>query len=92
MDKIILYKKTNCSTCDAAKFVIARCLSLKNIDYSSVVEEKFVDTSIDANVEMMMLDSLSTPVAVIGETVLKEKDAANQSLVSIAIEKWALCK
>jgi len=88
MDKILLYKKNDCSTCEAAKFVISRCLSIRNLEYSECVEEKFVDKSSDANAEMMMLDSLTTPVVVIGKIILKEKDAANQSLVSDAIDKW----
>lgn len=88
MEKILLYKSTTCTRCPIAKFILSRVLTAKGLNYQDVVIEKDTGNDPDAMAELLMLDSMQTPVLKAGETVVREEDALKESLVRDAVEKW----
>lgn len=86
---MILYKSASCTRCPIATFILQRVLTAKGLEYADCVVERETDKDGDAMAELLMLDSVSTPVLVAGETVLKEEEALNEKLVREAVEKWA---
>lgn len=86
--KIKLYKSPNCAKCSAAKFIIQRILINKGLSYDEVVEEKNVEKDRDAMAELLMHDTINTPLILIGNHVLKNEDATKEQLIKEAIEDW----
>lgn len=87
-DKIKLYKSPNCSKCSAAKFIIQRILMSKGLSYSELVEERDVKEDSEAMAELLMYDTINTPLIVIGDQVLKDEEATKEQLIKEAIENW----
>ena len=92
MQKILLYKSSSCTRCPIAKFILNRVLSTRGLSYSETVEEKDTEKDSDAMAELLMLDSVNTPVLVAGNVVLREEEALKEKLVREAVEKWASSK
>lgn len=87
-NKINLYKSPNCSKCSAAKFIIQRILINKGLSYDEVVEEKDVERDSEAMAELLMHDTINTPLIIIGDYILKDEDATKEQSIKEAIEKW----
>jgi glutaredoxin len=92
LEKILLYKAASCTRCPIAKFILNRVLSTRGLSYSEIVEEKDTEKDSDAMAELLMLDSVNTPVLVAGDVVLREEEALKEKLVREAVEKWASSK
>ena len=92
MEKILLYKSSSCTRCPIAKFILNRVLSTKGLSYSETVEERDAEKDSNAMAELLMLDSVNTPVLVAGDVVLREEEALKERLVREAVEKWASSK
>jgi hypothetical protein len=92
LQKILLYKAASCTRCPIAKFILDRVLSAKGLNYSESVEERDTEKNSDAMAELLMLDSVNTPVLVAGDIVLREEEALKERLVREAVEKWASSK
>jgi hypothetical protein len=92
VEKILLYKAESCTRCPIAKFILNRVLSTKGLSYSETVEERDTERDSDAMAELLMLDSVNTPVLVAGNVVLREEEALKERLVREAVEKWASSK
>jgi len=92
LQKILLYKSSSCTRCPIAKFILNRVLSTRGLSYSETVEEKDTEKDSDAMAELLMLDSVNTPVLVAGNVVLREEEALKEKLVREAVEKWASSK
>lgn len=87
-DKIRLYKSPNCAKCAAAKFIVQRILINKGLHYDEVVEEKDVEKDRDAMAELLMHDTINTPLIIIGKAVLKDEDATKEQFIREAVENW----
>lgn len=92
MGKILLYKSSSCERCPIAKFILSRVLSTRGLSYSDLVEERDTEKDSNAMAELLMLDSVNTPVLVAGDVVLKEEDALKEKLVREAVDKWVASK
>ena len=90
MGKIQFYKSSTCTRCPIAKFILIRVLTTKGLDYFDIVEEKDTDKDSDAMAELFMLDTIHTPVLVMGYIVIKEEDALKEKVVRDGIERWIL--
>lgn len=88
-NKIKLYKSPNCVKCSTAKFIIQRILINKGLSYDEIVEEKDVEKDRDAMAELLMHDTVNTPLIIIGNHVLKNEDATKEQLIKEAIESWS---
>ncbi len=88
MEKILLYKSGSCTRCPIAKFILSRVLTTKGLSYQEVVIEKDTEKDSEAMAELIMLDSMQTPVLKAGEIVVREEDALKESVVRDAVEKW----
>lgn len=88
VEKILLYKAESCTRCPIAKFILNRVLLTKGLSYSENVKERDAEKDSDAMAELLMLDSVNTPVLVAGDIVLKEEEALKEKLVREAVEKW----
>jgi glutaredoxin len=87
--KLILYKSATCTRCPIAKFILQRVLTAKGLEYADCVVERETDKDSEAMAELLMFDTINTPVLVAGETVLREEEALNEKQVREAVEKWA---
>jgi len=87
-NKIKLYKSPNCIKCSIAKFIIQRILINKGLSYNEFVEEKDVEKNSEAMAELLMHDTLNTPLIIIGNYILKNEDATKEQLIKEAIENW----
>jgi len=86
--KIQFYKSASCTRCPIAKFILVRVLTTKGLDYSELVEEKETEKDSDAMAELLMLDSIHTPVLKMGEIIIKEEEALKEKVVREGIERW----
>lgn len=89
MGKLVLYKSETCTRCPIAKFILQRVLTARGLEYSDCVVEKETDKDGEAMAELLMLDTVNTPVLVAGGIILREEEALNEKRVREAIEKWA---
>lgn len=88
MQKIRLYKSSSCTRCPIAKFILQRVLSSKGLSYSELVDERDVDNDREAMAELLMHNSVNTPLLLIGDIVLREEEALKEKLVKDAVEVW----
>ncbi|MCX8182748.1 MAG: hypothetical protein N3D12_06490 [Candidatus Methanomethyliaceae archaeon] len=86
--KIRLYKSSSCTRCLIAKFILQRALSSKGLSYNELVEEKDVDKDRDAMADLLMHNTINTPLLLIGARVLCEEEALKENLVKEAIDAW----
>ena len=89
MGKLILYKSATCTRCPIAKFILQRVLTARGLEYADCVVERETDKDGEAMAELLMLDTVNTPVLVAGETILREEEALNEKRVREVVEKWA---
>lgn len=86
--KIQFYKSASCTRCPIAKFILTRVLTSKGLDYAELVEEKDTEKDSDAMAELLLLDSIHTPVLKMGEIVIREEEALKEKVVREGLERW----
>lgn len=60
----------------------------KGLSYDDFVEEKDVKKDRDAMADLLMYDTMNTPLIIIGNYILKDENALKEQLIKEAIEEW----
>lgn len=86
MTKVTLFKTPTCTKCQVVRSVLTKILREGGLRYEDYVIEKDVTEDSEAMAELLMLNTLSTPVVKYEDLVLRDNDAIEEGKLKMLLK------